>query len=123
MNLHEAARGGNHRPPVWVASMARMHKKQGFEIPAKRSSPKTSAANARAVPDAVTVSRANDKPLPASAKRNPWPMKIFCVLVSPGLLLSTPTGVDMGWRHARQRRRYGATLAAGVLVPALLPLF
>jgi hypothetical protein len=49
-------------------------------------------------------------------------MKLFFVLVSLGLMLSTLTGICMGWRYSRHRRRYGATLAAGVLVPALLLL-
>jgi hypothetical protein len=39
------------------------------------------------------------------------------------LILSTLTGIYIGWRHTRHRRRYGATLAAGVVVPALLLLF
>jgi hypothetical protein len=50
-------------------------------------------------------------------------MKIFFVLVSLSLMLSTFTGIYMGWRYTRHRRRYGAVLAAGVVVPALLMLF
>jgi ABC-type proline/glycine betaine transport system permease subunit len=50
-------------------------------------------------------------------------MKAFFVLVALSLLLSTVTGVYMGWRYTRHRRRYGAVLAAGIAVPALLMLF
>ena len=50
-------------------------------------------------------------------------MKIFFVLVSLSLLLSTLTGICMGWRYTRNRRRYGAVLTAGIAVPALLLLF
>lgn len=122
VNLHEDARGSDYRPPTWIVSIAHMHKKQSFEVPAKRPSPKTSVVNADVAP-AVDVTRAIAKPPSAPNKRNLWPMKIFFVLVSLSLLLSTLTGVCMGWRYTRNRRRYGATLAAGVVMPALLLLF
>lgn len=123
VNLHEAARGGDYKPPAWVASIAHMHKKQSFEVPVKRGPPKPSVANADVAPEAGAPARANGKLSPAPAKGNVWPMKIFFVLVSIGLILSTLTGIYIGWRHTRHRRRYGATLVAGVVVPALLLLF
>lgn len=123
VNLHEAARGGDYKPPAWIASIAHMHKKQSFEVPVKHGSPKSSVANSGAASKASASVRANAKPSPTPAKRNLWPMKIFFVLVSLSLILSTITGVSMGWRYARNRRRYGATLFAGVAVPVLLLLF
>lgn len=123
VNLHEAARGGDYRPPAWVASIAHMHKKQSFEVPARRAPPKATAASPDAAANAAPAPRTGDKPTPAAPKRNPWPMKVFFVLVSLSLILSTLTGAWMGWRYTRHRRRYGATLVAGVVVPALLLLF
>ncbi|MBU6415804.1 MAG: PepSY domain-containing protein [Xanthomonadaceae bacterium] len=123
VNLHEGARGSDYKPPAWIASIAHMHKKQSFDVPAKRLPPKASAANADGAQAAGVPMPTNDKSSSAPNKRNPWPMKIFFVLVSLSLLLSTLTGVYIGWRHTRHRRRYGATLAAGVLVPAMLLLF
>lgn len=123
VNLHEAARGGDYKPPAWIASIAHMHKKQSFEVPVKRGSAKPSVANAGAAPKASAPAPADDKPSPAPVERNLWPMKIFFVLVSLSLILSTITGIYMGWRHARNRRRYGATLLAGIAVPVLLLLF
>jgi hypothetical protein len=123
VNLHEAARGGGYKPPTWVASIAHMHKKQSFEVPVKRALPKPSIANADAASKAGAPTRANGKSPPAPGKRSPWPMKLFFVLVSLSLVLSTLTGIYMGWRYTRHRRRYGATLVAGVVVPALLLLF
>jgi hypothetical protein len=122
VNLHEPSRGSGYTPPAWLASMAHMHKKQSFEVPARRPAPRMSAERAGIVPSANAATRTHDKPLPAAPKRNPWPMKIFFVLVSLSLVLSTLTGICMGWRYSRNRRRYGAALAAGVLVPALLLL-
>jgi hypothetical protein len=123
VNLHEAARGSDYKPPAWIASISHMHKKQSFEVAAKRPPSKASAVNTQAAANAITPSRANDTPSPAPAKRNLWPMKIFFVLVSLSLMLSTATGIYMGWRCTRNRRRYGATLAAGVVIPAVLMLF
>ena len=123
VNLHEGARGSDYKPPAWIASIAHMHKKQSFEVPVKRAPPKASTAKTDAAPNAGAPAPATDKPSPAPAKRNLWPMKIFFVLVSLSLLLSTLTGIYMGWRYTRNHRRYGATLAAGVVVPALLLLF
>ena len=123
VNLHEAARGSDYKPPAWIANLAHMHKKQGFDVPVKRGLPKPSGANADAAPKTSAPTRANGEPPSASVTRNLWPMKIFFVLVSLSLMLSTATGIYMGWRCTRNRRRYGATLAAGVVVPALLLLF
>ncbi len=123
VNLHEAARGGDYKPPAWIASIAHMHKKQSFDVPVKRRPAKPSIANADPAPKAGTPTRASGKSSPASATRKPWAMKIFFVLVSLSLILSTVTGIYMGWRYTRNRLRYGATLAAGVVVPALLLLF
>ena len=123
VNLHEAARGGDYKPPAWIASLAHMHKKQSFGGPVKRAPPKPVVANADAASNAGAPARAHDKSSSAPAKGNLWPMKIFFVLVSLSLILSTITGVCMGWRYTRNRRRYGAALAAGVVVPALLLLF
>jgi hypothetical protein len=123
VTLHEASRGSDYKPPAWLAAIAHMHKKQSFDVPVKRPRPKVAGANAGALAGTQAVPGPASKPSPATRKRNPWPMKGFFVLVSSSLLLSTLTGVYMGWRCARNRRRYGATLAAGIVVPMLLLLF
>ncbi|HET7593054.1 MAG TPA: PepSY domain-containing protein [Rhodanobacteraceae bacterium] len=122
LSLHEASRVGDYQPPRWLASISHLHKKQSLDVPVKRRSRNASVSKQGAEADVMSA-RAADKPLPAPRKRNPWPMKVFFVLVSLSLLLSTVSGVYMGWRCARNRRRYGAALFAGVAVPALLLLF
>ncbi|MGH8216844.1 MAG: PepSY domain-containing protein [Rhodanobacteraceae bacterium] len=123
LSLHEASRGGDYQPPRWLASISHLHKKQSLDVPVKRPSRKASVANANGEANAMAATRAGDKPSPAARQRNLWPMKVFFVLVSLSLFLSTVSGVYMGWRYARNRRRYGATLAAGVAVPVLLLFF
>ncbi|HET9819380.1 MAG TPA: PepSY domain-containing protein [Rhodanobacteraceae bacterium] len=119
--LHEASRTSDYKPPAWLASIAHLHKKQSLDVPVKKRAPtRAAAAGAGIVPNAKPASRADSTSQPAPRKRNLWPMKGFFLLVSLSLFLSTSTGVYMGWRCTRHRRRYGATLAAGIVVPALL---
>lgn len=118
VNLHETTRGSHYKPPAWIVSLSHMHKKQTFEVPAKRPRPAPQAARVDgAAPPAAARS------MPAAPHHNPLPMKLFFVLVALSLMLSTLTGLYMSWRGTRHRGRYGAVLAAGVLVPALLLLF
>jgi len=121
VNLHEPSRGSGYTPPAWLASMAHMHKKQSFEVAVRRALPKSAASGATAPAKIRAATQGNDGSAPKP--RNPWPMKFFFVLVSLSLILSTATGVWMGWRCTRHRRRYGAALVSGVVVPALLLLF
>ena len=120
VNLHEATRGSDYKPPAWIVSLSHMHKKQTFDVPVKRGPPR----NAAAKPDPVqSIQRPAERPRAEAPRHNPWPMKIFFVLVSLGLMASTLTGLYMSWRSMRNRRRFGAVLVAGIVVPALLMLF
>jgi len=122
--LHEASRGSDYKPPAWLVSIAHLHKKQTLDAPAKRARPKPAGTGIAA--DSGRADAAADAasgPVPAPRKHNLVPMKTFFVLVALSLILSTVTGIYMGWRYTRHRRRYGATLAAGVVVPLLLLLF
>jgi ABC-type Fe3+ transport system permease subunit len=64
--------------------------------------------------------RTAEKPRPVPGQHDVWPMKNSFVLVALSLMLSTVTDFCMAWRLTRHRRRYGLTLAAGVVVPVLL---
>lgn len=116
--LHEATRGSTYQPPAWLVRVSHLHKKQSLDAPASKLHP-TSTPPARNRGGAATFGA---RATPAPDRHALWPMKTFFVLVALSLALSALTGVYMGWRHARDRRRYGATLAAGVLVPVCLLL-
>ncbi|HEU0197509.1 MAG TPA: hypothetical protein VFQ88_09885 [Nevskiaceae bacterium] len=113
VNLHEASRSGGYTPPAWLAHVAHLHKKQSLELPVR---PKPT------VNPSAKAGRANVKPrvAPPAARRALWPMKAFFVVISLSLMLSVLSGLTMSWRHARSRRRFGAALGAGVLVPVVL---
>ncbi len=61
-------------------------------------------------------------PAPATParKHHPLPMKIFFLLVSIGLLISTITGLYMSWKYTRNRIAITLTLVAGIVVPLVL---
>jgi hypothetical protein len=51
---------------------------------------------------------------------HPLPMKIFFLVVSIGLLLSTLTGIYMSYKYMRDRRVVTALLVLGVVFPVAL---
>lgn len=117
--LHEATRGSAYQPPAWLVRVSHLHKKQTLDAPASKLHP-SAAAPARKVTTPAPIAARVPSNVPR--KHTLWPMKAFFVLVALSLALSALTGTYMGWRYARDRRRYGATLAAGVLVPVCLLL-
>jgi hypothetical protein len=47
-------------------------------------------------------------------------MKIFFAATALALAVSTCTGLMMGWKYARRKSIVLLTLAAGVVIPAIL---
>jgi hypothetical protein len=136
-SLHETSRGSDYKPPAWLASAAQLHKKQTMVMPMRRPRaipPATDATDAtRGAPtaDSASTGDAHSRPsADASAEhrgdrpgKNLLPMKIFFVLVSLGLLISTLTGIYMAYRYSRRPRLISVILASGIAVPLLLLLF
>jgi uncharacterized iron-regulated membrane protein len=97
-SLHETTRGSSYKPPV----------------PVKKNPPPEKAAS--------------DKPSkqPADApepKHNALPLKIFFLLVSIGLFISTLSGIYMSYKYIRNRRLITALLLAGIILPIVLTIF
>ena len=112
LSLHETTRGSSYKPPAWIATLAQIHKKQTTTVPMHKTPP----------PATQTASPKGDIALPAhTAKtRHPLPLKLFFLVVSIGLFLSTLTGLYMSYRYSRNRRLITAILLAGVLLPMAL---
>lgn len=124
-SLHETSRGSDYKPPAWLASAAQLHKKQTTVMPTRRPrppEPASDAARGNAMATTAVVTAANPR-RPERPARNLLPMKLFFVLVSLGLLISTVTGVYMSYRYSRRPKTISAVLAAGIAVPLLLLLF
>jgi hypothetical protein len=128
-SLHETTQGSSYKPPAWIASLAQLHKKQTTTVPVRKPRAETAGASGRegkagqpAPPDASVGSKSSAKAPDAQAPRPPshLPMKIFFLLVSVGLFLSTVTGIYMAYRYSRGKLLISGLLAAGIVIPLLL---
>lgn len=111
-SLHEAHRGSSYKPAKWAVVLGQIHKKQTPVVPARKLvSPATAQTGA---PASAAVA-----PAPART-HHPLPMKIFFLIVSLALFVSTVTGLVMSYRHIRKRSLINWLLVAGVVIPICL---
>ncbi len=136
-SLHETTPGSNYKPPVWIASLAQLHKKQTTVVPVRRIRPALSegaqagrqrdetenrGAGRKAGAGEDTAKSVISAPVVPAAQKNHLPMKVFFLLVSVSLLTSTLTGIYLSYKYSRGRWVLTGLLVAGVVVPfALLP--
>ena len=128
LSLHESA-GSTYTPPTWLARLGQLHKNQNI-VP-RRPRPTFPDAGSRsgekaavsALPGQPAASAAAPPKAPISLstkQRQHLPEKIFFLLVSLGLLISTITGIFMAYRYERGKLLISALLLAGIAVPLLL---
>jgi hypothetical protein len=124
-NLHESTTGSSYKPPAWIATLAQLHKKQDPTVPVRRprpgaqENPQASGKPGEAVSAGKSAGR-NAEPPPPGPRKSHLPMKIFFLLVSVSLILSTLTGVYMSYRYDRSWRLLTGLLVAGLVTPLLL---
>ncbi len=116
-SLHETTRGSDYKPPTWIVTLAQFHKHQTTTLPARKSHP---AANAPKSDTPKPDKHADAPATPSTPEKSHLPMKIFFLLVSVGLFISTLTGIYMSYKFSRNRILITALLIAGILVPLLL---
>jgi hypothetical protein len=116
--LHETARGSSYIPPNILAHLSQLHKKGTLYLPPRKVAPPNSAKSDGAKPDGPKL----DTPKPAQAPPSPnsLSMKIFFATTALALAVSACTGLIMSWKYARRKSIVLLTLAAGVVVPAIL---
>ena len=112
-SLHETTRGSSYKPPAWIATLAQIHKKQTMTVPVRKLPP--SGAQ-------VATGRADKAESVAAPARghHPLPLKLFFLLVSVGLFVSTLSGLYMSYRYSRNRVLITGLLVAGIIVPVVL---
>jgi hypothetical protein len=132
LSLHETTQGSSYKPPAWLAKLGQLHKKQTLVVPIRK--PKSAS------PDKPTIDTPKADRLKGSSASNPaqasklpdvsapgpnahLPMKIFFLLVSIGLFISTLTGIYMVYKYNRSKLVVTSLLFAGIVVPLLLLLF
>jgi hypothetical protein len=140
-SLHETTQGSAYKPPAWIASLAQLHKKQDTTVPVRKARPPASEGDERvnvgnALGGSASGAASQSAPGQSSKKadapqsrsgasapaprKSHLPMKIFFLLVSVSLALSTLTGVYMTYKFDRRRWQLTGFLVAGLVVPLLL---
>lgn len=119
--LHESTHGSSYVPPNILVHLSQLHKNGTLYLPPRKVAPPNSAKSDGAKPDSPKLE--TPKPTqasPATPPSNSLPMKIFFAVTALALAVSTCTGIAMGWKYARRKSIVLLTLAAGVLIPAIL---
>jgi hypothetical protein len=116
--LHETARGSSYVPPNILVHLSQLHKKGAFYLPPRKAAPLNLAKSDGATLDAPKPE--TPKTAQPAAPPNSLPVKIFFASTALALAVSTCTGLIMGWKYARRKSVVLLTLAAGVVVPAIL---
>lgn len=123
--FHETARGSSYFPPNFLVHLSQLHKKGTLYLPPRKPAPPGAVKPDEARPDGVKPDIPKPeapKPAPPPSPPNSLPIKIFFAATSLALVLSTCTGIVMGWNYSRRKATVLFTLAAGVVIPALLLL-
>jgi outer membrane biosynthesis protein TonB len=145
--LHETTRGSSYKPPAWAVTLGQIHKKQTTVVPVRKlpppeRSPDNSPAKLQDKPSNKSADKQPDKTqsapttapqpaqspspqssdAPAPKPHNTLPLKIFFLLVSIGLFISTISGIYMSYKYIRNRGLITAILIAGVVIPVLLTI-
>ena len=109
-SLHDVAKDGSYRPASWIVFLAQLHKKQTTQLLTPKG------------PSTKNSSQDDPKKHDSVLKHSTLPMKIFFLVVSIGLFLSTLTGLSMSYMYCRNKVSLTAILLAGVVVPVALAM-
>jgi hypothetical protein len=113
LGLHQPRPGG-HQPPVWIAKLAEIHKRQSLATPPDRS-PLMDREKPPFGPERTLGPGAP----PPGMKPN-LALKGFFLCMSTGLLVTTCLGIYLSFKYSRRRSIVWGSLIAGIAIPSLL---
>jgi hypothetical protein len=118
-SLHSSVKGSTYKPARWIVVMAQLHKKQTVELPPRKPQLPVPSPKDRTDPaeNAVRPAQASDP-----AAHNPLPLKIFFVVVSVGLFVSTASGFYMSYKYSRNKLIPDGLLLMGIVAPIVFAL-
>jgi len=117
-NLHETSQGSSYKPSAFIATMGQIHKKQTWML--GKPKPAVDAAKADKVSKPVEAPATPLTTLPTAKWKQHLPLKLFFLLVSIGLLISTLTGIVMAYKYNRSKWVVTLLLIAGGITPLVL---
>ena len=109
----QETRGYGGPPPNWIVWLASVHKDQGPPRPPRPERPK-------AARPAVSGEKPEGRQARDTKRPSPLPLKIFVVLLSIALAVSTVLGVMIALSIKGSRRISVSLLALGTVVPIVL---
>lgn len=131
-SLHETTKGSSYKPPQWAVVLGQIHKKQTPVVPVRRQPPAAAVA-AQSGPAGAGAPGATGQGRGAQVREgsagsggmlarvhHPLPMKIFFLVASIALFLSTLTGIYMSYKYMRDRRVTMILLVLGIAIPVAL---
>jgi hypothetical protein len=126
-SLHETSRGSNYKPPAWAVTLAQIHKKQTSVVPVRKFPPPEKPSDKTvAAPSAHASAPPASVPSPASTPapkpHNTIPLKIFFLIVSMSLFVSTLSGLYMSYKYIHNKILITITLIAGIVLPVILAM-
>jgi hypothetical protein len=128
-SLHETSRGSNYKPPAWAVTLAQIHKKQTSVVPVRKlpppEKPSDKTVAARSTPASAPPAGASvpsPASIPAPKPHNAIPLKIFFLIVSIGLFVSTLSGLYMSYKYIHNQILITVTLIAGIVLPVILAM-
>jgi hypothetical protein len=125
LGLHEAEDAEAARAPVWIETIARLHKDQRLARPPSQKIPSAIMAmraehEQRAAHDHPT---GDEKPEASPRSVAQIALKAFVVLMAIGLIVSAALGIVIALRNSRTRRVATLMLALGVVLPVATLMF
>jgi hypothetical protein len=121
-SLHETTRGSSYKPPAWATTLAQIHKKQTPIVPVRKSPPPERSSDRAFAASAPAAPAQSGTPTPAPRTHNAIPLKIFFLVVSIGLFVSTLSGLYMSYKYVRNKVLITVTLIAGTVLPVILAM-
>lgn len=107
----QEAKGYGGPPPNWIVWLASVHKDQGPPREPRAEKPKPAAEAAKPRVEA---------PRPGPKRPSPLPLKIFVVLLSIALAISTIMGIVIALANRAMRRVSIVLLVLGTVMPIVL---
>ncbi|PTS81009.1 hypothetical protein DBR17_10240 [Sphingomonas sp. HMWF008] len=107
----QEAKGYGGPPPNWIVWLASVHKDQGPPREPRAEKPKPVAEAAKPPVEA---------PRPGPKRPSPLPLKIFVVLLSIALAISTIMGIVIALANRAMRRVSIVLLVLGTVMPIVL---
>ncbi len=122
--LHEGHPGEKYQPPAWIAKLGSIHKNQ--TLVERRGPPQGLAGKELRPPEG---SNEGGKPPRGEDRRgnersqegnSTFPLKLFFLATSLGLVFTTVLGIYMAFKFNRSRTLVWSSLLIGTAIPAAL---